>query len=151
MLEITSIKNGFVLDHIKAGVGVKIFKYLNLEKEGNQVALIINADSKKNGKKDIIKIENVTDVDFTVLALLSPGITINEVKNEQIIKKIKPPLPQKISGILKCNNPRCITSDEKMSKRAPCRAEYVIMWDKNAENRGIICLQKEKTLIFKKK
>ena len=113
MLEITSIKNGFVLDHIKAGVGVKIFKYLNLEKEGNQVALIINADSKKNGKKDIIKIENVTDVDFTVLALLSPGITINEVKNEQIIKKIKPPLPQKISGILKCNNPRCITSDEK--------------------------------------
>lgn len=113
MLEITSIKNGFVLDYIKAGVGVKIFKYLNLEKEGNQVALIINADSKKNGKKDIIKIENVTDVDFTVLALLSPGITINEVKNEQIIKKIKPPLPQKISGILKCNNPRCITSDEK--------------------------------------
>ena len=107
MLEITSIKNGFVLDHIKAGVGVKIFKYLNLEKEGNQVALIINAE------KDIIKIENVTDVDFTVLALLSPGITINEVKNEQIIKKIKPPLPQKISGILKCNNPRCITSDEK--------------------------------------
>ena len=101
MLEITSIKNGFVLDHIKAGVGVKIFKYLNLEKEGNQVALIINADSKKNGKN------------FTVLALLSPGITINEVKNEQIIKKIKPPLPQKISGILKCNNPRCITSDEK--------------------------------------
>ena len=113
MLEITSIKNGFVLDHIKAGVGVKIFKYLNLEDEGNEVALIINADSKKKGKKDIIKIENITEIDCTVLALLSPGITINEVKNEQIIRKIKPPLPERISGILKCINPRCITSDEK--------------------------------------
>ncbi|MCQ2968764.1 MAG: aspartate carbamoyltransferase regulatory subunit [Clostridium sp.] len=113
MLEITSIKNGFVLDHIKPGVGVKIFKYLNLEEEGNEVALIINADSKKNGKKDIIKIENVTEVNFTVLSLLSPGITINEVKNEKIVRKIKPPLPKEINGVLKCNNPRCITSDEK--------------------------------------
>ena len=113
MLEITSIKNGFVLDHIKAGIGVKIFKYLNLEKEGNEVALIINAKSNKIGKKDIIKIENVTEVNSTVLALLSPGITINEVKNERIVNKIKPPLPRRISGILECNNPRCITSDEK--------------------------------------
>ena len=69
MLEITSIKNGFVIDHIKAGVGVKIFNYLNLEKEGNQVAFIINADSKKNGKKDIIKIENVTRCRFYSIRL----------------------------------------------------------------------------------
>ena len=73
MLEITSIKNGFVLDHIRAGVGVKIFKYLKLEDGENEVALIINAKSMKNGRKDIIKIENATEIDFTVLALLSPG------------------------------------------------------------------------------
>lgn len=113
MLEITSIKNGFVLDHIKPGVGVKIFKYLNLEDGESEVALIINAKSMKNGKKDIIKIENAKEIDFTVLALLSPGITINEIKNEERVRKIKPGLPKKIKGIITCNNPRCITSDEK--------------------------------------
>lgn len=113
MLEITSIKNGFVLDHIRAGVGVKIFKYLNLEAEGNEVALIINAKSIQNGRKDIIKIENATKIDFTVLALLSPGITINQVKDEEIIAKIKPELPKQIKGIIECSNPRCITNDEK--------------------------------------
>ena len=113
MLEITSIKNGFVLDHIKPGVGVKIFKYLNLEQGENEVALIINAKSSKNGRKDIIKIENATEIDFTVLALLSPGITINKVKNEVITVKIKPELPKRVKGIITCNNPRCITSEEK--------------------------------------
>ena len=113
MLNVGQLNNGFVLDHIEAGKSMMIYNNLGLDKLDCQVAIIKNARSNKMGKKDIIKIENVTDVDFTVLALLSPGITINEVKNEQIIKKIKPPLPQKISGILKCNNPRCITSDEK--------------------------------------
>ena len=113
MLEITSIKNGFVLDHIRAGVGVKIFKYLKLEDGENEVALIINAKSIKNGRQDIIKIENATEIDFTVLALLSPGITINQVENEEIIAKIKPELPKQIKGIITCNNLRCITSDEK--------------------------------------
>ena len=105
MLEITSIKNGFVL--------VKIFKYLNLEAGGNEVALIINANSMKNGRKDIIKIENATEIDFTVLALLSPGITINEIKNEVRVRKIKPSLPKQVKGIINCDNPRCITNDEK--------------------------------------
>ena len=113
MLEITSIKNGFVLDHIRAGVGVKIFKYLNLEAGGNEVALIINANSMKNGRKDIIKIENATEIDFTVLALLSPGITINEIKNEVRVRKIKPSLPKQVKGIINCDNKRCITNDEK--------------------------------------
>ena len=90
MLQITSIKNGFMLDHIKAGMGVKIFRYLHLDELGHQVALIINADSKKIGKKDIIKIENLETINYTVLGLLSPGITINEVRNEIIISKIRP-------------------------------------------------------------
>lgn len=113
MLEITSIKNGLVIDHIKAGMGVKIFNYLNLDKVDNQVALIINAESKKNKRKDIIKIEDLTEVNYTVLALLSPGITINVIKEEQIIEKIKPELPKEVTGILKCQNARCITSQEK--------------------------------------
>lgn len=113
MLQITSIKNGFMLDHIKAGMGVKIFRYLHLYKLGNQVALIINADSKKMGKKDIIKIENIEEINYTVLGLLSPGITINEVRNEVIVSKIKPELPEQIQNILLCENPNCITSQEK--------------------------------------
>lgn len=113
MLQITSIKNGFMLDHIKAGIGVKIFRYLHLDKLGHQVALIINADSKKMGKKDIIKIENIEEINYTVLGVLSPGITINEVRNEVIISKVKPKLPEKIQDILTCKNPNCITSVEK--------------------------------------
>lgn len=113
MLQITSIKNGFMLDHIKAGIGVKIFRYLHLDKLGHQVALIINADSKKMGKKDIIKIENIEEINYTVLGLLSPGITINEVRNEVIVNKIKPELPERIQDILICENPSCITSQEK--------------------------------------
>ena len=112
MLQITSIKNGFMLDHIKAGMGVKIFRYLHLDKLGHQVALIINADSKKMGKKDIIKIENSEVINYTVLGLLSPGITINEVRNEVIVNKIKPELPERIQDILICENPNCITSQE---------------------------------------
>ena len=113
MLQITSIKNGFMLDHIKSGMGVKIFRYLHLDKLGHQVALIINADSKKMGKKDIIKIENSEEINYTVLGLLSPGITINEVRNEVIVNKIKPELPERIQDILICENPSCITSQEK--------------------------------------
>ena len=113
MLQITSIKNGFMLDHIKAGMGVKIFRYLHLDKLGHQVALIINADSKKMGKKDIIKIENIEEINYTVLGLLSPGITINEVRNEVIVNKIKPELPERIQDILICENPSCITSQAK--------------------------------------
>ncbi|NKF08121.1 aspartate carbamoyltransferase regulatory subunit [Clostridium gasigenes] len=113
MLEITSIKNGLVIDHIEAGMGVKIFRYLNLDKRCNQVALIINAESKRLGKKDIIKIEDCMDIDYTILSLLSPNITINEVRNEKRTKKIKPELPKIVENILKCNNPRCITGNEK--------------------------------------
>ena len=91
----------------------QIFRYLNLDKLGHQVALIINADSKKMGKKDIIKIENIEKINYTVLGLLSPGITINEVRNEVIVSKIKPELPEQIQDILICENPNCITSQEK--------------------------------------
>ena len=115
MLEITSLKNGLVIDHIEAGVGVKIFKYLNLDKNNERAALIINAESKQYGRKDIIKFEkeDTSDVDYTILALMSPRITIDEVKDGKIVNKIKPELPEKVENILICKNPRCITIDEK--------------------------------------
>ncbi len=112
MLEITTIKDGLVIDHIKAGVGIKIFNYLNLDKVNSQVALIMNVRSEKMGKKDIIKIENSSDIDYTIITLLSPHLTINEVKNGVICKKVKPELPEKVINILKCDNPRCITTVE---------------------------------------
>ena len=112
MLEITSIKNGIVIDHIEAGLGVKIFNYLKLDKNDYSVALIINADSKKYGKKDIIKIENCRELDYEILAMLSPSITICEVENEKIVRKIKPVLPKKVNNIIKCKNPSCITGIE---------------------------------------
>ncbi|MDZ7542432.1 aspartate carbamoyltransferase regulatory subunit, partial [Clostridium perfringens] len=111
--EITSIKNGLVIDHIKAGMGIKIFNYLNLDKVNSQVALIMNAESDKAGKKDIIKIENSSEINYTVLGLLSPNLTINEVREGEIVRKIKPELPRKVVDILICNNPRCITEEEK--------------------------------------
>lgn len=115
MLEITSIKNGLVIDHIEAGKGVKIFNYLNLDRTNFRVALIINAESSQFGKKDIIKIEKAdcTDIDFTVLGLLSPGLTINLIRDEKIIDKVRPTLPNRVKNILICNNPACITSTEK--------------------------------------
>lgn len=115
MLEITSIKNGLVIDHIEAGVGIKIFNYLKLDKLGYRVALIMNAESKLLGTKDIIKIEieDFDYIDYTILALLSPTVTIDEVKDEKIVSKIKPELPSKVENIITCKNLRCITGVEK--------------------------------------
>lgn len=115
MLEITSIKNGLVIDHIEAGMGMKIFNYLKLDKTDYRVALIMNAESKVLGKKDILKIEkdDFKDIDYTVLGLLSPSITIDEIKDSVIVRKVKPKLPIVVKNILICKNPRCITSTEK--------------------------------------
>ncbi|GAA0748472.1 aspartate carbamoyltransferase regulatory subunit [Clostridium oceanicum] len=112
MLTINSIKNGVVIDHIKSGHGIRIFKYLGLDSVDYRVALIMNAESEKLGKKDIIKIENTIDIDFTVLGFIDPDITIDVIRNEKIDKKIKLQLPQTIENIIKCKNPRCITSVE---------------------------------------
>ncbi|WP_315067057.1 aspartate carbamoyltransferase regulatory subunit [uncultured Clostridium sp.] len=134
MLEITSIKNGIVLDHIQAGVGVKIFNYLGLDTNDYSVALIINADSKKLGKKDIIKIENCDELNYTVLALLSPTVTICEVREEKIVNKVKPTLPSKVHNIIKCKNPSCITSTEEYVPHS-----FVLVDEENGRYRCEYC------------
>ncbi len=113
MVRINSIQRGIVIDHIKAGVGLKIFNYLGLDNAEFTVALIMNAPSKKLGRKDIIKIENEIDIDFTVLGFIDPNITIDIITGEKIESKIKLKLPDKIENVIKCSNPRCITSTEQ--------------------------------------
>lgn len=113
MLAINPIKKGIVIDHIKAGLGMKIFYYLGLDKVDFPVALIMNVHSGKNGKKDIIKIENQLDVDLAALGFIDPGITIDIIEGERVVRKVKPELPDKIDNVVKCSNPRCITSIEQ--------------------------------------
>ena len=113
MLRINSITKGIVIDHIKPGLGLKIFEYLKLNNANFTVALIMNASSKTYGRKDIIKIENAIDVDLNMLGFIDPNITINIIENETITKKINLSLPNNVEGIIKCKNPRCITSEER--------------------------------------
>jgi len=107
------IKDGIVLDHITAGRGMEIYNILGLGELGCTVAMIKNADSTKMGKKDIIKIGQVMDLDFDVLGYLDPGITVNIIRNGERVKRARLTLPEKVTGIIKCKNPRCITSTEQ--------------------------------------
>ncbi|HSN58270.1 MAG TPA: aspartate carbamoyltransferase regulatory subunit [Clostridiaceae bacterium] len=113
MLRINSIDNGVIIDHIHVGLGLKIFKYLGLDKADYSVALIMNASSAKLERKDLIKIENKVDLDYTVLGLIDPNITVDIIENGAIKEKVKLALPQKVENVIKCKNPRCITSIEK--------------------------------------
>ena len=89
MLNIAEIKNGLVIDHIKAGSGWKVFRYLGLDSAKFTTALIVNAQSVKSGKKDIIKIDNILNIDYSVLGYLDPNITVNVIQDSKITKKIK--------------------------------------------------------------
>ncbi len=112
-MNIDSIKNGYVIDHIKAGRGMQVYNQLRLNELDCQVAIITNAKSQKSGKKDIIKIDKDIPIDLDVLGFIDHNITVNVVKDDTIIDKRKLSLPEKIVNVAKCNNPRCITSIEK--------------------------------------
>lgn len=113
MLNIGGLSEGIVLDHIHAGGAMEIYSYLQLEKLDCSVAIIKNARSNKMGRKDIIKIDGPIDLDFDMLAVLDPNITIDVIKNGSIIEKRKLNLPEYVTNIIKCKNPRCITSVEQ--------------------------------------
>ena len=112
-MKIGHIENGIVLDHITAGNGMNIYNVLNLGKLDCTVALIKNADSPKMGKKDIIKISTHLDIDLDVLGYLDPGITVNVIHDGQVVERKKLALPERVVGVIKCKNPRCITSVEQ--------------------------------------
>ena len=114
MLNIGGINEGFVLDHIEAGRSMDIYQYLNLDKFDGCVAIIKNARSNKMGKKDIIKIECPIDaIDLDVLGFIDHNITVNIIQNDLIVEKKRLSLPKQVKNIVKCHNPRCITSIEQ--------------------------------------
>ena len=110
---IGQIKDGIVLDHITAGKAMDIYNVLKLGELDCTVAMIKNADSPKLGKKDIIKISTLLDLDLDVLGYLDPGITVNVIRDSKVAERRKVALPERVVGVIKCKNPRCITSVEQ--------------------------------------
>lgn len=110
-MKIDEIENGYVLDHIGAGNGMRVYKALGLEKLGCQVAVIQNAKSKKLGVKDIIKVNELIDLNLDVLGFIDPDITVNIIRDGKVQKRSLA-LPKRIVNIVKCSNPRCITNVE---------------------------------------
>ena len=110
---IGKIEDGLVLDHIKAGQGMKLYEVLGLDKLDCQVALIKNAESDKMGKKDIIKIDQLIDIDIDAIGFVDPGITVNIIRNGKLAKRERLEMPERIEGFVKCKNPRCITTIEQ--------------------------------------
>ena len=114
MLNVGKIEEGFVLDHIKAGNSLDLYDHLQLDKLDCTVAIIKNARSNKMGKKDILKVEcDIDKLDLDILAFLDHNITVNVIKNGEIVAKKELILPKQIKNVIKCRNPRCITSIEQ--------------------------------------
>ena len=114
MLNVGKIEEGFVLDHIAAGKSLSIYNHLQLDKLDCTVAIIKNARSNKMGKKDILKVEcDINTLDLDVLAFIDHNITVNVIKDGKIVDKKELALPKEIRNIIKCKNPRCITSIEQ--------------------------------------
>ena len=110
---IGQIKDGIVLDHITAGRGMTLYNLLGLDKLDCQVALIKNADSVKMGKKDIIKIDKVIDINFDALGYVDSDVTVNIIRDGKLAKRQNIDIPERIGNVIKCKNPRCITTVEQ--------------------------------------
>ena len=114
MLNISGIQEGFVLDHIKAGMSLSIYHDLKLDELDCCVAIIKNAKSNKMGKKDILKVEcNIDNLDLDILGFIDHNITVNIIKDQRIVEKRALKLPTSVTNVIKCKNPRCITSIEQ--------------------------------------
>ncbi len=112
-MNIDSITNGFVIDHITAGRGMRLYDLLGLDNLDCSVAIIKNVASKKMGKKDIIKIDADIAIDIDVIGYVDPGTTVNIIRNCELVEKRTIELPQMLTNVIKCKNPRCITSTEQ--------------------------------------
>ncbi len=110
---VNPIVNGIVLDHITAGKAMEIYNILKLGELDCTVAIIKNADSRKMGKKDILKICDLIDLDLDILAFIDPGITVNVIRDGKKVERRHLKLPERVTGVLRCKNPRCITSVEQ--------------------------------------
>ena len=112
-MTVDEIKNGIVIDHIKAGQSMDIYHFLGLDKLDCNIAIIKNAYSKNMGRKDIIKVDTQKNVDLSVLGYIDSELTVNIIENGKIVNKYHPELPIEVIDVVKCKNPRCITSTEQ--------------------------------------
>lgn len=112
-MNIDSIQNGFVIDHIPAGRGMKLYELLGLDDLDCSIALIKNVGSEKMGKKDIIKIDAAIDINFDIIGFIAPEVTVNIIKDGVIVEKKNMELPLQLTGVIHCKNPRCITTTEQ--------------------------------------
>lgn len=112
-MNIDSISNGVVIDHITAGRGMKLYELLGLDKLDCSVAIIKNVGSKKLGKKDIIKIDADIEINFDVIGYVDPNATVNVIREGKLTEKLSIDMPETLKNVIKCRNPRCITSVEQ--------------------------------------
>ena len=114
-MNIDAIENGYVIDHIPAGCAMRVYEILNLSKLDCQVAIITNAKSKKKEFKDIIKINELVDIDLDAVAYIAPDATVNVIKDSERVEKKKLSVPTELFDVIKCPNPRCICNNENIT------------------------------------
>ena len=112
-MNVDGVRNGIVLDHIAAGKSMEIYRLLNLDQLSCSVAVLQNVQSKKYGIKDMIKIDEMIDVNLDIIGYIDPNITVNIVRNNELVSKKHLSLPEKLDNVIFCKNPRCITSVEQ--------------------------------------
>ena len=112
-MEVTSIRNGIIIDHVPAGTALKVLQYLRIDPTSTKLALIMNTDSKQYDSKDIIKIEDAGDLNLDVLGFIARQATIDIVRGGKIVRKEKPNLPEHMVNVITCKNPRCVTTTER--------------------------------------
>jgi aspartate carbamoyltransferase regulatory subunit len=138
-MNVDSIKNGVVIDHISAGKGMTLYKLLNLDALDCNIAFIKNVSSKKMGKKDIIKIDADLSIDTDIIGYVDAGATVNIIKDSKIIEKKLIGLPERLTNVIFCKNPRCITSTEQELSH-----EFKLTDKENRVYRCIYCESKAK-------
>lgn len=111
-MKIDSIQNGIVIDHLPAGSAMTVYRYLKLDECEGSVAILQNVQSGKHVRKDIIKLDGVTELDWDILGFLAPDCTVNVIRDSQIMEKRHMNLPEKLVDVIRCRNPRCITTVE---------------------------------------
>ena len=112
-MEVTSIRNGIIIDHVPAGTALKVLQYLKIDPTSTKLALIMNTDSRQYGSKDIIKIEDAGDLNLDVLGFIARQATIDIVRGGKIVRKERPNRPEHMVNVIKCKNPRCVTTTER--------------------------------------
>ncbi len=136
-MNIDSIENGYVIDHIPAGKGMQVYEVLNLSELSCQVAIITNAKSDKQGAKDIIKINDLINLDLNIIAYIAPDATVNVIKDSQRVEKRKLKMPARLVNVVKCPNPHCISNNEDID-------HVFTLTDENGTYRCLYCETKAK-------